>query len=69
MLVDVVGVVAAEPVSDVAITSNLPDAIEHNSTVILNCSAKGSLLKFTWINGSAPIVADTRIVIAEVSGG
>lgn len=70
MLVDVVGVVATEPVSDVAIKSNLPEAIEHNSTVTLNCSAKGSFLKFTWLNGSAPIVADgKRLTIKEVSGG
>lgn len=51
-----------EPVSNVAIKSNVPDAIEYNSTVILTCSAIGSSLSFKWINGSAPIVVDgTRI--------
>ncbi|KAL3984492.1 hypothetical protein ACER0C_016117 [Sarotherodon galilaeus] len=51
-----------EPVSDVIIKSSVPDAIEYNSTVILTCSAKGSLLSFNWINGSVPIVVDgTRI--------
>lgn len=69
-LVDVVGVVAAEPVSDVVIKSNLPEAIEHNSTVALNCSSKGSFLMFTWLNGSAPIVADgKRLTTQKVSGG
>lgn len=58
----------AEPVSDLVIKSNLPEAIEHNSTVVLNCSAKGSFLKFSWTNGSAPIVADgKRLVIKEVT--
>ncbi|XP_042361969.1 carcinoembryonic antigen-related cell adhesion molecule 5-like [Plectropomus leopardus] len=46
------------PVSDVAITSNMPDAIEFNSTVVLTCSAKGSFLKFTWLKGTTPIKAD-----------
>ncbi|XP_071355421.1 cell adhesion molecule CEACAM5-like [Trachinotus anak] len=49
-----------KPVSDVVIKSNVPEAIEHNSTVVLNCSAKGSFLTFTWINGTAPIVADGK---------
>ncbi|XP_038580043.1 carcinoembryonic antigen-related cell adhesion molecule 20 isoform X2 [Micropterus salmoides] len=55
-----------EAVSNVAITSSLPEAIELNSTVVLNCSAKGSFLKFTWTNGTAPIVADgTRLTVKE----
>ncbi|XP_070778149.1 cell adhesion molecule CEACAM5 isoform X3 [Enoplosus armatus] len=55
-----------EPVSDVAIKSDLPEAVEHNSTVVLTCSAKGSLLKFSWINGTAPIVADgKRLTLVE----
>ncbi|XP_018545086.1 carcinoembryonic antigen-related cell adhesion molecule 5 [Lates calcarifer] len=49
-----------EPVSDVVIKSNLTEAIEHNSTVVLTCSAKGSFLTFTWTNGTAPIVADGK---------
>ncbi|XP_051812118.1 carcinoembryonic antigen-related cell adhesion molecule 20-like [Acanthochromis polyacanthus] len=49
-----------EPVSDVLIKSSIPEAIEHNSTVVLTCSAKGSFLKFTWTNGTAPIVADGK---------
>lgn len=60
--------VPAEPVSDVIIKSNVPDAIEYNSTVILTCSAKGTSLSFKWINGSAPIVFDsTRITEIKVS--
>ncbi|XP_008299471.1 carcinoembryonic antigen-related cell adhesion molecule 20 isoform X2 [Stegastes partitus] len=51
-----------EPVSDVLIKPNMPEAIEHNSTVVLNCSAKGSFLKFTWTNGTMPIVADGKRV-------
>ncbi|XP_073319630.1 cell adhesion molecule CEACAM5 [Pagrus major] len=55
-----------EPVSDVAIKSSLAEAIEHNSTVVLTCSAKGSFLKFTWTNGTAPIVADgKRLTLKE----
>ncbi|KAK9527102.1 hypothetical protein VZT92_015764 [Zoarces viviparus] len=52
-----------EPVSNVLIKSNLPEAIEHNSTVVLTCSAKGSSLDFTWSKGSAPIAADARITV------
>ncbi|XP_068561341.1 carcinoembryonic antigen-related cell adhesion molecule 5 [Cebidichthys violaceus] len=52
-----------EPVSDVAIKSNLPEAIEHNSTVVLTCSAKGSFLSFTWLKGTVPVVADKRITV------
>lgn len=59
---------AAEPVSDVAIKSNLAEAIEHNSTVVLTCSSKGSFITFSWINGTAPIVADgKRLTITQVS--
>nr|XP_020441373.1 carcinoembryonic antigen-related cell adhesion molecule 5-like [Monopterus albus] len=55
-----------KPVSDAIIKSNLPEAIEHNSTVVLNCSAKGSFLKFTWTNGTTPIVADgKRLTLAQ----
>uniref|UniRef100_A0A3Q3CBH5 Ig-like domain-containing protein n=1 Tax=Haplochromis burtoni TaxID=8153 RepID=A0A3Q3CBH5_HAPBU len=58
----------SEPVSNVDIKSNVPDAIEYNSTVILTCSAIGSSLSFKWINGSAPIVVDgTRITEIKVS--
>nr|XP_046273155.1 carcinoembryonic antigen-related cell adhesion molecule 5-like [Scatophagus argus] len=55
-----------EPVADVAIKSNMADAIEHNSTVVLTCSAKGSFLKFTWTNGTTPIMADgKRLTLKE----
>uniref|UniRef100_UPI003AAC792B uncharacterized protein n=1 Tax=Centroberyx gerrardi TaxID=166262 RepID=UPI003AAC792B len=57
-----------EPVSALTITSSVPEAIEHNSTVVLTCSAKGSFLKFSWSNGTAPIVADgKRLTLTEVS--
>ncbi|CAJ1082894.1 carcinoembryonic antigen-related cell adhesion molecule 5-like isoform X2 [Xyrichtys novacula] len=51
-----------EPVSAVVIKSNLPEAVEHNDTVILTCSAKGSFLKFSWLKGAAPLVADGKRV-------
>ncbi|KAM7384881.1 hypothetical protein PAMA_011983 [Pampus argenteus] len=47
-----------EPVSEVTITSSLPEVIEHNSTVTLTCTAKGSFLTFTWLNDTKPIEAD-----------
>lgn len=47
--------------------SDLPEAIEHNSSVVLTCSAKGSFLKFTWTNGTKPLVPDgRRITLKEV---
>ncbi|XP_053720065.1 carcinoembryonic antigen-related cell adhesion molecule 5 [Synchiropus splendidus] len=49
-----------EPVSNVAIQSDLKEAIEHNSTVVLTCTAKGSFLKFSWVHGTAPVVADDK---------
>ncbi|XP_059205786.1 carcinoembryonic antigen-related cell adhesion molecule 1-like [Centropristis striata] len=49
-----------EPVSDVKIKSSLPEALEHNSTVDLTCSAKGSFLKFTWLRGATPITIDGK---------
>lgn len=58
---------AAEPVSDVSITSNVNEAIEHNSTVVLTCSSKGSFITFSWTNGTEPIAADgKRISIDQV---
>ncbi|XP_034747444.1 carcinoembryonic antigen-related cell adhesion molecule 2 [Etheostoma cragini] len=54
-----------EPVSGVTITSNVPEAVEHNSTVVLNCSAKGSFLKFAWLKGDAPIVVGNRFTVKE----
>ncbi|XP_070703146.1 cell adhesion molecule CEACAM20 [Pempheris klunzingeri] len=54
------------PVSEVKIVSSLPEAIEHNSTVVLTCSAKGSDIKFGWMSGAVPIVADgKRITLVE----
>ncbi|XP_035038208.2 carcinoembryonic antigen-related cell adhesion molecule 2 [Hippoglossus stenolepis] len=49
-----------KPVSGVIIKSNMPEAVEHNSTVILTCSAQGSFLNFIWTNGSTLIVADGK---------
>ncbi|XP_029299131.1 carcinoembryonic antigen-related cell adhesion molecule 5 [Cottoperca gobio] len=54
-----------EPVSDVVITSDLSEAIEHNSTVVLTCSAKGSFLKFAWFKGATAIVADDKRFILK----
>ncbi|KAA8591252.1 hypothetical protein FQN60_002195 [Etheostoma spectabile] len=60
-----------EPVSGVTITSNVPEAVERNSTVVLNCSAKGSFLKFAWLRGDAPIVAglSSTLTITDVLRG
>ncbi|KAF7647908.1 hypothetical protein LDENG_00165010 [Lucifuga dentata] len=54
-----------EPVSGVIITSNMPEAIEHNSTVILTCTAKGSFLKFTWLKEATPITNGGRFSLKE----
>ncbi|XP_028296744.1 carcinoembryonic antigen-related cell adhesion molecule 5 [Gouania willdenowi] len=54
-----------EPVSDVLIKSSVPEAVELNDTVTLTCSAKGSFLKFTWINGSVPLKVDGRRITAK----
>lgn len=53
------------PVSDVAIKSSVPEAVEHNSTVILTCTAKGSFLKFTWLKGTTTIVPDGKRFIVK----
>ncbi|XP_072227242.1 cell adhesion molecule CEACAM5-like [Leuresthes tenuis] len=47
-----------EPVTDVVIKPDVPEAIEFNSSVVLTCSAKGSYLKFSWIEGTKPIDID-----------
>ncbi|KAM6959198.1 cell adhesion molecule CEACAM5 [Aplochiton taeniatus] len=47
-----------DQVSDITIKSNLTEAVELNSTVVLTCSAKGSFLKYAWLNGTVPIAAD-----------
>ncbi|XP_057683203.1 carcinoembryonic antigen-related cell adhesion molecule 5-like isoform X1 [Corythoichthys intestinalis] len=44
-----------EPVSGVVVTANMVEALEHNSTLVLTCNAKGSFLNFTWLNGTEPI--------------
>nr|XP_015828862.2 carcinoembryonic antigen-related cell adhesion molecule 1 [Nothobranchius furzeri] len=55
-----------DPVSNVVIKSDLPEAIEQNSTVVLTCSASGSFLKFSWTNITSPIVADgTRLTFTD----
>ncbi|KAG7225255.1 hypothetical protein INR49_014650 [Caranx melampygus] len=54
-----------EPVSDVVIKSNMPEAIERNSTVVLTCTAKGSFLTFSWINGTVPVVDDGKRIIIK----
>ncbi|KAK5854492.1 hypothetical protein PBY51_004680 [Eleginops maclovinus] len=53
-------VLHAVPVSGVTIKSSLPEAIEHNSTVVLTCAATGSDLKFAWLMGTTAIVADGK---------
>ncbi len=54
------------PVTDVKISSNLPEAVEVNDTVVLSCSAKGSFT-YKWMNGSVPLVVDgTRMTLNAV---
>ncbi|KAL0166962.1 hypothetical protein M9458_038806, partial [Cirrhinus mrigala] len=54
------------PVTDVMILSNLPEAVEFNSTVVLTCSAKGSFT-YKWMNGSVPLAVDgPRMNISQV---
>ncbi|CAN9503578.1 unnamed protein product [Ophioblennius macclurei] len=52
-----------EPVSDVVIKSDKPEAVETNDTVVITCTAKGSFLKFVWLNGTTEVVPDGRRVI------
>lgn len=60
--------VAAEPVSEVKVSSNVAEAVETNTTVVLTCAAKGSFLTFTWTNGTTPLLPDNkRITLKEVS--
>ncbi len=55
-----------EPVTDVKISSSLPDAVEVNDTVVLSCSAKGSFT-YSWLNGSDPLGVDgTRVTLNAV---
>ncbi|XP_077362360.1 cell adhesion molecule CEACAM20 [Festucalex cinctus] len=54
-----------EPVSSVTVSANMAEALEHNSTLVLTCAAKGSFLKFVWLNGSQPVVPGGRLSIAE----
>ncbi|XP_034401554.1 carcinoembryonic antigen-related cell adhesion molecule 5 [Cyclopterus lumpus] len=57
-----------QPVSDVTVTANLPEAIEHNSTVVLTCTAKGSFLDFSWFKGAVPFVPDGKRVTLKKEG-
>ncbi|MCJ8749811.1 hypothetical protein PDJAM_G00180560 [Pangasius djambal] len=66
-LVDQTVLVVLEPVADVNIISNLPEAVEFNSTVILTCSAKGSSLSYIWLNNSAPVVVDGKHIVQNGS--
>ncbi|CAK6979416.1 carcinoembryonic antigen-related cell adhesion molecule 1-like [Scomber scombrus] len=55
-----------EPVSKPKITSDLTEPIEHNSTVVLTCTATGSFLTFSWLRGATPIEADgKRVIVAN----
>nr|XP_057902815.1 carcinoembryonic antigen-related cell adhesion molecule 5 [Doryrhamphus excisus] len=56
-----------ERVSSVVISSNLQEAVEHNSTLVLTCAAKGSFLKFSWLNKTARIAADGKRLLIKDS--
>ncbi|KAL2080154.1 hypothetical protein ACEWY4_023947 [Coilia grayii] len=57
-----------EPVSGVAITAIPVEAVELNSTVVLTCAAKGSFLKYTWLNGTVPVAADGKRLVVSPEG-
>ncbi|XP_041931930.1 carcinoembryonic antigen-related cell adhesion molecule 20 [Alosa sapidissima] len=58
-----------EPVSSATITSDPPkEAVESNSSVVLTCTAKGSFLKYTWLNNTVPVVADGKRLILNADG-
>ncbi|KAK2864442.1 hypothetical protein Q7C36_003596 [Tachysurus vachellii] len=59
--------VVLEPVADVSVTSNLNEAVEINSTVILTCVAKGSSLSYIWLNTSTPLVVDGNHIVQNAS--
>ncbi|XP_072304429.1 cell adhesion molecule CEACAM20-like isoform X2 [Eucyclogobius newberryi] len=54
-----------EPVSSIIITSDVPEAIELNSTVVLTCTAKGSFLTFSWLNGTTAVVPDDKRITVK----
>ncbi|XP_061679633.1 carcinoembryonic antigen-related cell adhesion molecule 5-like [Syngnathoides biaculeatus] len=54
-----------EPVSDVLVSADLAEAVEHNSTLVLSCAAKGSFLRFTWLNETEPIDDGERLSVAQ----
>lgn len=64
---DVLPFLAAERISNVVIKSDLSEAVEHNSTVVLSCSADGTDPEYTWTNGTKPLISDgKRITLTEV---
>ncbi|XP_042601017.1 carcinoembryonic antigen-related cell adhesion molecule 1-like [Cyprinus carpio] len=56
-----------EPITDVKISSNLPEPVEFNSTVVLSCSAKGSFT-YKWLNDSVPLVVDGTHIKLNAAG-
>lgn len=58
-----------EPVSDVVITADpTGEAVETNNTVVLTCKAKGSFLKYSWLNGTVPVAADGKRLVLNTDG-
>lgn len=56
------------PVADVTITVDPIEAVETNNSVVLTCTAKGSFLKYTWLNGTVPVVADGKRLVLNPAG-
>ncbi|XP_036450922.1 carcinoembryonic antigen-related cell adhesion molecule 5-like [Colossoma macropomum] len=54
-----------EPVSNVTITQNETELVEFNSTVRLACSASGSSLSFSWLNGSSEVTVGGRVQLTD----
>ncbi|XP_030648178.1 carcinoembryonic antigen-related cell adhesion molecule 5 [Chanos chanos] len=57
-IADAIELEVLEPVSGVKIMSSLSEAVEFNSTVVLNCTAKGSYITYKWKNGSSSLQGD-----------
>ncbi|RXN28129.1 carcinoembryonic antigen-related cell adhesion molecule 5-like isoform X1 [Labeo rohita] len=50
-----------EPVSNVTAFVNTTNLVEYNDTVTLTCSASGTPLWFSWLNGSSTVTVGERV--------
>ncbi|XP_036436265.1 hemicentin-2-like [Colossoma macropomum] len=54
-----------EPVSNITVTQNETELVEFNRTVRLACSASGSSLSFSWLNGSSEVKVGGRVQLTN----